>query len=899
MKRMYRIWCVLLTVCVLLSMLPIGTMAAETEEKECTDFVLVLDCSGSLTGNDRELAISACRMFVDLIPVENARVSVIVIGKTGGSGTVYTFSKDFLKDMEKYEKNGTLDRAFGSSLTKENLKSLYSVVDLSAVETMAVKQMYKDKISAASTEMGRYTPITHALAAALDMLMHNGAQPGNACVVLLTDGEMTSGDPVESAALKKWVIKNADKKEWPIYCIDTNFGKDKDNGLLDEISKGTGYANGKMKSENAVEICGHFLEIFNHFMENKNGVQEKVGLKSGVAEHTFTVPILSSETNIVVAGSDPNKGLNIHKVEICRAGSSDPIITVTEDDLNKEIKSPFALMATVEQDVYYCLKMIAPPAGDYVLRAYGKDNTDTTILVYDSSLQEMDLDMNTDPVGGSKPVAVDRDQIINVNAVFSYAGYKVSSTDEVERGYYEKQNAVLYAYDEQGNVLFFDKMSIGDNGYNYTLKLNETNIPGDQEFRLAVEIEKNDMYRTGKKESNSVWFVAKNRPLEQLVNEPIVLNGHVNMEMETDILLGNLYSEADGDVVTFELTDFKQILPNGAVSIEAFEYGCRENTDAVWIKAGLRPGQFEATLVISESGSSETLKFQVKMEVENTPMSCTTIDPIEIWTDRFPWFQTDEFMEWSDDMDAYFTDEENVKIEYSVTETVDSGLLELTVADGSKVHLEAAGKETGNTSLTIIAKQFAGSEITDRLEVTIPVLVKSGQAEFWKDNWCWFALGLALLVLIIIVIRGLSRSTRVKGTWKITYEENGSYAEVGSVKISTSLPCGRKKKFMLHEMITQLNKHVEEQDRVIAKVPSYLADEAIRKIQLKGITLGSVGFVVKDIPNDENKILVEYMGKPRTKKVKVTGGRITFTIKMMDSYNVPTVLVITMDSMGR
>jgi hypothetical protein len=248
---------------------------------------------------------------------------------------------------------------------------------------------------------------------------------------------------------------------------------------------------------------------------------------------------------------------------------------------------------------------------------------------------------------------------------------------------------------------------------------------------------------------------------------------------------------------------------------------------------------------------------------------------------------------------TYSSDDEKVAIEYAVSETASSGLLDMTFADGSKVHLQAAGAETGKTSLTIVAKQYAGEEMTDRLEITVPVVVKSGRAEFWKDNWIWFALGAGLIVLIVAIILFLSGSTRVKGTWQITYEENGSYAEAGSVRISSSLPCGRKKKFLFHEMITQLNRYADEQDRVIARVPNYLADEAIRRIQIHGITFGSKGFLVKNIPNDENKILVEYMGRRYNNKVKVTGGRVTFTIKMTDSYNVPTVLVITMDSMGK
>ena len=900
MKRMYRFFCVLLTACLLLSTVPASAEAAlvpTAPAVDSTDFVLVLDCSGSLQGDDRALAISACKMFVDLIPVENARVSVITISKAGASPNVYTFSKDFMDDMEEYERKGMFPYLFARE-TADDFKALHNVIELSGANDLAVKQAFKDKISAASRLIGQRSPITHALAAALDTLEHNGTKPGNGCVVLLTDGEMTSGEASESESLKTWVIEKADTKEWPIYCIDTNFGRDRDDGLLNEISKGSGYANGKMKSESAVEICGHFLEIFNHFMENKNGLQEKVDLKSGIAEHEFSIPMLSSETNIVVAGSEPGKALNIHKVEIYKKGSNEPIITVTENDLNKEIGNPPTVMATVEQGVYYCLKMLAPKAGDYVLKAYGDKNSKTSILVYDSSLQEMDLVMTTDPVGGETPVALARDQEITINAAFSYADFKVSTTDEVERGYYEKQAAVLYAYDAQGNVVFKDSMSIGDNGYYYKLKLTETTIPSDKNFRLAVGIEKNEMYRTGQKESNSTWFIAGNRPPVLTVTGPLSLEGNVNMELEPDILLGTLYTEEDGDIMTFELRDFKQILENGTVSIPVFESGFRENSDAVWVKAGLKPGQFEANLVLIEAGSSETLTLPVKMEIQNTPMNCTGIKSIEVWTDHFPFFQSDEKLNWECDLNEYFTDFENVPIEYTVYEDADSGLLEMTHAEGSNVlQLKATGEELGKTTLTIIANQYAGDEVTDTLEITVPVNVKNGKVEFWKDNWIWFALAAGLIVLIILTIIFLSKSTRAKGLWEITYEENGAYVEAGTVRISSSLPCGRKKKFMFHEMITQINRFAEDQNGV-ANISGYLQDPAVRNIQIKGITFGSTGFIVDNIPKSQS-VTVEYLGRICSKKAKITGGRVQFTIRMTDAFGISNVLIITMSSAGK
>ena len=123
----------------------------------------------------------------------------------------------------------------------------------------------------------------------------------------------------------------------------------------------------------------------------------------------------------------------------------------------------------------------------------------------------------------------------------------------------------------------------------------------------------------------------------------------------------------------------------------------RENTDAVWIRAGLKPGQYEATLILKESGSGATLKYTVKMDVQNNPINYIEMEPVEIWTNYFPLFQTDEYLEWETDLNAYFSDYERVAISYSVHETEETGLLAVTHTEGSsQLFLEPAFSE--NTS---------------------------------------------------------------------------------------------------------------------------------------------------------------------------------------------------------
>ena len=149
----------------------------------------------------------------------------------------------------------------------------------------------------------------------------------------------------------------------------------------------------------------------------------------------------------------------------------------------------------------------------------------------------------------------------------------------------------------------------------------------------------------------------------------------------------------------------------------------------------------------------------------------------------------------------------------------------------------------------------------------------------------------------LLTIIFLSKSTRVKGLWEITYEENGSYVEAGTVRISSSLPCGRKKKFLFHEMITQVNRFAEDQVGV-ANISGFLQDAAVRNIQIKGITFGSTGFIVDNIPKGQS-VTVEYLGRICSKKVKVTGGRVRFTVRTTDAFGISNELIITMSSAGR
>ena len=61
-----------------------GAALAQEEEKSSEEvhFVLVLDCTGSMDEADAEgMSVAAAELFVDMLPMENATISVLCFGK--------------------------------------------------------------------------------------------------------------------------------------------------------------------------------------------------------------------------------------------------------------------------------------------------------------------------------------------------------------------------------------------------------------------------------------------------------------------------------------------------------------------------------------------------------------------------------------------------------------------------------------------------------------------------------------------------------------------------------------------------------------------------------------------------------------------------------------------------
>ena len=293
-----RLLCLTLAALVLASCLTMTAFAADpqdSEENGIVDFVLVLDCSGSLNVTDpSHLCATACKMFVDMVPLENARISVIAFGYDGG--TQYTL------------KNMSIDNPL-------DLKKVYLVSDMVEASAIKDKNALKQQVTDATSKSGTNTPLGTALLSAVDLLENNGASDKNACVILLTDGRIAAQqnryddkDNAHTAA------KTAASHDWPVYTMHLNDGErygagSEETTLMRQIAEESGagedgYTPLTSFQEGNAAVARAFMNIFNRFMFGGNGnIITKTADAQGDVTCDFEVPELTSETTVIVSGA--------------------------------------------------------------------------------------------------------------------------------------------------------------------------------------------------------------------------------------------------------------------------------------------------------------------------------------------------------------------------------------------------------------------------------------------------------------------------------------------------------------------------------------------------------------------------------------------------------------------
>ena len=837
-------------VMVALSMLTCSPANAEEEANsdftiETTDFVLVLDGSATMSANDREgMCLAACKQFIDQLPVQDVRVSVIVFGDTVGAAYQYS---------EKY-----------GIQASQNL--VHELVPMGSINAKA----YKNKIDECKNRNGQYTPIGQALVAAVDTLEKSGSTKGNACVILMSDGIVTDPTSHEdsSGVYTDRAIATAKGNEWPIYCIELpktgEYQKDapKANKYMNRISVESGAGeSGHIMTKELSEVAAAFNKIFARFWDGT----EEVYTVAANAEHEFVIPDLTSESNLVVNGK------TLSKVKL----------TYVHDNVTYDISEEMdekRIVSAVEKGHYIAIKLICPPSGQWKLVAEGDPNA--TMVVFHNSLQERALKMTA--AASTEGVLTKKDSI-SVQAVFTYRGI-----DDTNNKFYEQYPASLIVRNLEKDITREFEMTGDANGY--FIDFDVSKIPSGN-FDMQVQL-KHSMFRSGIKKSNVASFTSENKMLELVKDSTTELQQFVGKDFER-IDLNSIFNNPDGDPIDYTIN---------CASDRSMKFDSTFDMENGYltIAAGMVPGTFDMVLGAKDPDMAEELTHNIKLTVEDRSMVISEIPAIELWSDYFSW-QGEPMTSKVLDLKEYVTDPDELPITFKMGEISHEGIVELTHDKGS-LTMEANEGVEGNVSLIIVVNDSISDE-----ELRVDVSVISGKSLWWSENWIYFLIaGIAFLIFIFVMI-GASKLTRVKGIWNIRVAEGYDTLDLFTYDIRHNWRVAREnKQFLLKDLITFAAPFMEPNGVGANAIEQHINDyfdAAVvgegAKISLKGVLTGK-GCTVTGLPKKTvtgGSVTVSYKGLPKTKAFKYRGGgQLEFKFEITDNtFGQNKVLTVTMD----
>ena len=841
MRFFKKALCVALIAVLCLTLLPVTVSAqGEAEGSASTDFVLVLDTSSSLNSSDpNQMSLEACKMFIDMIPIENARISVITFGYPDeNSGYVFSSRYDVRYDQNR----------------------VHVITPLTDAGDLKGKDQIKQNIDENGAKAGDLTPVGMAALAAVDLLESSQAADGNACVILMTDGRLSSSNIECNQQSVNNAIKAAASHNWPIYSIELNYDRknNSDNSkwgartVLSRFAEETGAgADGRVEIENAADISAAFLRIFSRFMIGENGaVDVQQADASGVVEQQIQIPSLTSETTIVISGS------SVSEVEV--VNHTDSVTRKISGNIDEQ-----NLFATVEKGSYICVKLICPTPGTWTIRAHGDPNA--TIAIYDCSMKDLDLELISDPVLDQKTV-MNKGESITFNAYFSYHGVEVLTDD-----YYGKKQPVIVVTNRgSGKQQEFPMQDTGS-GYELVLPMQQL---GSGSFTVRARLD-DDMFRNGRKFSRTLSLKTENL-LPEIVKNPIdPVSCYVNEQLEP-IDLSKYLVNPDGDVLEYELVCASD-------RNVAFDYSVDEQ-NYLHLSSGFVPGAHQLQLSVRDADMKESLVLDMALEVMDRPVEFQKIDQIEIWSDAYKW-QKDGQQSVTLDLYQYVQDPDGVVLLFSAPTAADPNLATTSIQNG-QLTINAVDKAKGKTEIT-----YTVDDKVTACTGTIPVKVVSGKAVFWAKNWIYFAIALAVIVVIVIIILYLVANKKVQGKWDITIaDQNGHRASIEGLDIRHGTKLGSKSKFALKDLLRgQLVRMTGYESLDDMWLSGMMGVGDFGKIMLCGIN-GRKGCIVDKIPNNE-RVTVSYNGQQVKKKTKVTYGELEIVIE-----NDGQKLTITMET---
>lgn len=847
-----KLFCVLLVACMVLSVpMAFAEDADQLIEENILNYVIVLDCSYSGNSADKDnLCQEACEAFIDSLPEEDCRLALVTFG--------------YQEKQVKVE----------SDLDQVHVEIPLTLLEASDRSTRDRYRQQYLKTVAESLEFGRnnrhsFTPIGQALQVSMDLLEDAKVLPENAVIVLITDGvhEPLSGgkekyidskDRTPDIQRLETAVGRAADKKWPICSVELNYNltdrrtiaaADK---LLDQISERNLPRDEYMPALTRIscaspeEVVWALDQVLRYSMGLPPVDPEEIMLPY---DYPFTVEPLTSEFSLKIVGA------GLERVTLTNNDTGETLGPVA-GDMNQD-----RLIARVKPGRYTVIKMICPTEGSWTAHMEGQGGV--LVKMSWADFQDMGLKMTATPKrADADPRKLHKTDEIVVNAVFYY-----QDIEENNSSFYAQQNATLLLTDAS-RVTREIPLQGDQSGYHATLGVSD--YPSG-EITLQVLL-RHPMFRNGIKYSNRVSLHTVNEPVQDKAGRPdtVERSAFVNTAFD-QIDLNELFVSPDGDPYIIELV----CDDDRSIKFSYDEDALKD--DYLLIPVGdTLPGTYHLTIQARDEDMAVDNYCSYSgliLTVENhPPVTVDKLRNLELWTDKY-FFQKKEVGPVQLILPDYFQDPDGLPLRYEILGADESvlayeisgDLLTLTPKGEGKVTLTVAAIDSGN----------------DRVEQSMKVTSTSGKASFWRHNWIYFVIGLAVLAAIVLFIVVVMLNRRMKGQWIITFEDQeGNKGETAPQDIAHFTAVGKKRKFLFLDLMDELSSMTAKSGinwgRAVGEYFGQNSGTGLDKMLIYG-AMSKQGCTLKKIPKND-RVKVKYNGVEVTgSSLKVRGGRFSVT----------------------
>ena len=762
-KVVTKVWILVLSCILMLGCLKPVNAAIKNDTP--VDFVLVLDCSGSLsTSDEQRLSVSAAKMFVDMLPAENARLAVVALGNDYGANAY------------------VLDANSGENYQVEQAFELQNITEQE--QKQQAKNIIDDVTSQVNTNA--YTQIGYALQAACKILEDGGTVSDSASIILLSDGRVSGQNDGYNGDYDYTSIDQAKAKAkemgWPIYCLELNYdqlnnetgknaeGKEDYHGKIAfyQMPKIAGETGGaRIELNSPTEAQNAFSEIFAKFFDAVPTTASGI-IQNGQVELDFDIDEMIAETNITLTGNTSEVN------EIVLRNSDGKEFSYQKDTKDENKIITFG-------DKYITAKLLTPKEGKWSVIAKGTDGVE--IGMYAVSIREMNLQLNaqTDLLeDGSNEATIPKGSKIDFTATYIYNGSPYSSET-----FYKGSKAFLYV-EESGQKV---EMTGGEDNYQGSLQFDGS---GTYTVKAVVESEK---FRNEKKESGAYVFHVGNIPTEAkgtIPDQETSVGGKIG-----PIDCSQYFTNDDGDKITYTASFDK----TADMKVDFTEDG------VMTVDAGQTAGDYEVNITANDgSMDPENPVVQTfRIKINNQPLQLKSGDTARIYisynADSMPGFLrnltgVDKEGEKSISWTKYFEDPDDIVPVITLEPQNGSDAISVDYADG-EFHVKALS--AGKAVYKVTAEDRSDASVVCNMNLEVESV--NAKTVVWQQLKLYVIILAILLIVVIVLLFVVFGNRKIYGIWDIS-GNNGKHADRKKLGASKH---GKKSKCKLDNILNDLD----------------------------------------------------------------------------------------------